>query len=431
MNKSLDPVSDLDFQKKINRKYQQVKSNLFRFPVLIYLKMPGQVISQKIKLDVLFQFILHDHNLISSSIIDQSIKEYLSRGSFENLFSRTISHNIRALNQNRSSICTTHNMEPFISNKNICILNSTRFPETVFFQIMKSRIQIPNGIWETLRKYYTNIEQKYEKSKNFAFDQKSSPKNFFSSIVLNKIQREQFCKGKSRIFNIFLNNRTMLKTYQGTVLSDADKRSFPENFFKSIVVNQYQKEHFSTGRFQLFDIFLNNMTTLKTYQGTVNSPGLEIPDIPNKFNHNSIAGKLLSKYSALMKPLQLSGFFMKRIMGDASQTVHSNLFPERKSLLSYMNQGLLSVTTTSNLRKPASYTYQNNFHFNHQQKIEQEVEDIKQTVLKTKKEMEKKLSDHASVEIDTEKQYDITILSDQVYQVIEHRLRMEKELRGL
>jgi hypothetical protein len=72
------------------------------------------------------------------------------------------------------------------------------------------------------------------------------------------------------------------------------------------------------------------------------------------------------------------------------------------------------------------------FYFHKRQNIEQEVEEIKKIIVETKEAVvEKSPSVNFPSEMDIKRHLDINRISDQVYQNIERRIRMEKERRGL
>lgn len=72
------------------------------------------------------------------------------------------------------------------------------------------------------------------------------------------------------------------------------------------------------------------------------------------------------------------------------------------------------------------------FYFHRRQNIEQEVEEIKRIVVETKEAVvEKSTSTNYPGEMDVKRNFDINRISDQVYQNIERRVRMERERRGL
>ena len=72
------------------------------------------------------------------------------------------------------------------------------------------------------------------------------------------------------------------------------------------------------------------------------------------------------------------------------------------------------------------------FYFHKRQNIEQEVEEIKRIVVETKEALAvKSTSTNYPGEMDIKRHLDINRISDQVYQNIERRVRMERERRGL
>jgi hypothetical protein len=73
-----------------------------------------------------------------------------------------------------------------------------------------------------------------------------------------------------------------------------------------------------------------------------------------------------------------------------------------------------------------------NFYFHRRQNIEQEVEEIKKIVVETKEAVAvNSTSTNYPGEMDIKRHLDINRISDQVYQNIERRVRMERERRGL
>ncbi len=62
-------VSDSDFYKKVIDKYQKGKRNPFRFPMMIFYKHAGCVLSQKINIDILLQLYLSNWKIVRSLII--------------------------------------------------------------------------------------------------------------------------------------------------------------------------------------------------------------------------------------------------------------------------------------------------------------------------------------------------------------------------
>lgn len=71
------------------------------------------------------------------------------------------------------------------------------------------------------------------------------------------------------------------------------------------------------------------------------------------------------------------------------------------------------------------------FHFNNQQKMENEIQEIKKIVVETKTMTEASKSTHHTGSKDIKQHLDINRISDQVYKNIEQTIRIERERRGL
>ena len=83
-------------------------------------------------------------------------------------------------------------------------------------------------------------------------------------------------------------------------------------------------------------------------------------------------------------------------------------------------------------RRTVFNDYSEDFYFHKRQNIEREVEEIKKIIVETKEAVaEKSRSVNFPDEIDIKRHLDINRISDQVYQNMERRIRMERERRGL
>lgn len=98
----------------------------------------------------------------------------------------------------------------------------------------------------------------------------------------------------------------------------------------------------------------------------------------------------------------------------------------------HYNYGLDIVNSITTQRRTAFETNGENFYFHKQPKIEEEIEEIKKIVVETKGEVtEKSKSSYFPGDMDIKRHLDINGISDQVYQNIERRIRVERERRGL
>ncbi|MCK5013016.1 MAG: hypothetical protein KAS66_04285 [Candidatus Omnitrophica bacterium] len=97
------------------------------------------------------------------------------------------------------------------------------------------------------------------------------------------------------------------------------------------------------------------------------------------------------------------------------------------------NYSFIPGTINSLTGKRRTYFTVNNenFIFQNQLKLEQEIEQIKKSIVNTKDSLERSISENNSLERNTKANININHLSDQVYDNIERRIRIEKDRRGL
>ena len=120
-------------------------------------------------------------------------------------------------------------------------------------------------------------------------------------------------------------------------------------------------------------------------------------------------------------------------LSDTSSTDHKKSRSLSHSLLKHTVYAQLAAPypLTDRRRAPLKMGGED-FYFRNQQKIEQEVEEIKKIIIETKESVsEKSATTHFFKETDIKLPLDINRLSDQVYQNIERRIRIERERRGL
>lgn len=82
-------------------------------------------------------------------------------------------------------------------------------------------------------------------------------------------------------------------------------------------------------------------------------------------------------------------------------------------------------------KKTLSGFSSNEIFFRNQRKIEQEFEEIKKVMVETKEAVAERPVATRSIDTDIKKHLDINRISDQVYQNIERRIRIERDLRGM
>ncbi|KAF5420498.1 MAG: hypothetical protein C5S41_13340 [Candidatus Methanomarinus sp.] len=162
----------------------------------------------------------------------------------------------------------------------------------------------------------------------------------------------------------------------------------------------------------------------------------QIPGNINFMQTINIQTKNMHEYASVLKRTSphLNILLNYNVLSGNNQqfnNVYNNrIAPDKPSMTHYYyNPG--STNVIINPERTAFQTDGKDLHYHTQQKIEQEIEQIKKTIIKTKEEMENQ-SQSTSIpdDADIKKQFDIDQISDQVYQVIEQKIRIEKEQRG-
>ncbi|MCK4526785.1 hypothetical protein KAW18_05390 [candidate division WOR-3 bacterium] len=98
----------------------------------------------------------------------------------------------------------------------------------------------------------------------------------------------------------------------------------------------------------------------------------------------------------------------------------------------HSNFGSNAANSIAAQRKTTFEAGNEDFYFNKAQTMSQEVEELRKIIVETKETViNKSVSTHSPIEIDMKKYLDMNRLSDQVYQKIEQRIRIERERRGL
>ena len=208
---------------------------------------------------------------------------------------------------------------------------------------------------------------------------------------------------------------------------------------------------------QLAKIGILNKESL--LQNCLSSPNASIGDmvfqaIRNRFPLRSSAG--MTELGLLQEPQKENLWEQYPVVEYKSPTIlpqvnlllnNRTLFGIKKSLYnetfrrtfvgqaSRLSQNASQSDNPTTSRRTSFKMGVDNLYFRTQRRIEQEVEEIKKIVVETKEATEKKSLSTHSLKEDIDKQMkqhlDINRISDQVYQNIERRIRIERERRGL
>jgi hypothetical protein len=144
----------------------------------------------------------------------------------------------------------------------------------------------------------------------------------------------------------------------------------------------------------------------------------------NSFEKINKIMTLSANRSFLRRPMARS----RRIIEQESMIDKKNLIPEYSGM-TYKNKSAYPGNSSENMDVHGKKT--ENIYFHTQQKIEKEIQDIRKIIKNNKNETADKYAAANSAKSIDAKHLDINRISDQVYQNIERRIRMERERRGL
>lgn len=332
-------LSDSDFYQKIVNKYQLGKGSLFRFPMMVFCKNTGRLVSQKINMDILFRLHIYNQN-IDAPLIAKTVQE------MKGLF---------------SSFGTEKLIPQFIVKP--ALLKSKQGVNKVF--------QLAQG--EILKRLllYVNISMSQVSIVSFI-------QSVFSRFRDSGIANHQ-------LLNYVQIAKPQTKEIRGNLIWGDTRPDSPPQKGNAWTYHSLF-EHKPPAILSKGNLFLNNRAQL--YKGK---------EVFNKIYQNLVA-------------------FIKPIMKHDRYTYR----PDATSLTPLQKRDVLKDN--------------DNFYFQNHRKVEQGVEEIKKIVAETKEAVrETPLSKHFQKDMDKAIKHhiDINRISDQVYQNIERRIRIEKERRGL
>ena len=325
-------VSDSDFYKKVIDKYQKGKRNPFRFPMMIFYKHAGRVLSQKINIDILLQLYLHNRNIFSSLVVK-----------------------------------SVQNMEQLFS----------------WFRTEKL---IPQFITKT-----SLLRSLYSLSKMFT------------------LIRHETTSGLLRAAQMAVNSLSFVRARPETPggydrVSKSETSSFSQGQGNQEIVRRPPLG-------MLHSQFRRLMQRLRGSKGNIGG-------YPPVLEHKSPA------------ILPQANFFQNK----SSNETFQNWTTVNKPLIKHYhyNFGSNAVNSIAAHGKTSFEAGNEDFYFNNQPKIEQEFKEIKKIVAETKEAVAERFSTTRSpVDIDIKRHLDMGRLTDQVYQMLERKIEIERERRGL
>lgn len=325
-------VSDSDFYKKVIDKYQKGKRNPFRFPMMIFYKHAGCVLSQKINIDILLQLYLSNWKIVRSLIIKsvqnmERLFSWLSTGKLipEFMVKRAVPRSVQSANK----------MFTLIQHETASRLLPAGQMPVKSLSLVRARPETPGR--------YDRVF----KSETSSFSQGQGNQEIVRSLTLGTSHKQ---------------SRRLMRRLRGW---KENIREYPPGL-----------EHKSPAILPQVNSLLNNRSD-KTFQNltTVNKPLI-------KHYHYNFA-----------------------LDGTNSITPH---------------------------RRTPFKAESEDIYFYHQTKIDQEIKEIKKIVVETKDAVkEKSLSSYSPMDIEIKRHLDLSRLTDQVYQMLERKIEIERERRGL
>lgn len=343
MNRSkVITLSHSYFYRKIINKYQNVKRNPFRFPMIIFYRNAGSIL-KKINMSISLQLYFHIHNPnVSSYLIVKSVQD------MRRLFS-------------------WFRVEKFI-------------PQFIGKSSLLGGLQIANRVFSWIRR--ETVGRLLHAGR---IPLKSIPVVFLMQSIFPQIRKRTLAL-----------NKILESSFSGAAAG-----SYPQTAYDA---------------FSFLETANRRILSYRDYVGIY----------PAGRREN------VSKYSA---PQYKSPTILPQINLLLGK---SESFQDRMTLSKpFMHYNFVSgVGSNANAKggRTAFKTDGEDFYFYKQRRIEEEVEEIKRIVVETKGVVEEKsVSNDFQRDIDLriKRQLDVNRISDQVYQNIERRIRMERERRGL
>ena len=334
MHLAMITVADSHFHQKIINRYRKGKINVFRSPLLIFLKNKRRISSLKINVNALVNIF----NKISK-IFAENAKNVYGKNSLLSLI--RIKHLIQQPIFRRYPLEGDHTDRIFL-----------------FQYHEKERIQDRGHVWPA---------------------------------------------GMQNV-HLVLNNRT-----------HSTSSFYPEAVYKVFLqgadqpISQYLKPEYGSQSIQHFPYNTgHHFTKIKSIQNKRDISSSIIRNIHQMMNNRI-------QFASSFYPEAVYKVFLQ----GAEQTFENHQYSEPAGISLFHD-------------KPSISTAGEFLYFNDQRNIEQEIEEVKKIAIDTREELrEQSSSINPLGDIDLKKYFDVHWLSDQVYQNIEQRIRIEKERRGL
>ena len=422
--KSVITISDSVFHQKIMNKYQKGIGSVFSFPLMIFSR---NTTLQKMYLDIHMRFSFHEQNKLFHKILENAesfknmfswfniekflpqikIKSTIFKKSIENLYKPVKLIQPELIASLFPPICNTVNTKTSILRSSLIEVENTKFAAPVFYSSRSNEVDS------------FNPQQVIYRQSNFSWMRTDYPveKSHGSIFLSQNVSCQQTVPYQQTFYNGIQQDG---RTFNNSLLNHGNY-----TIIKSQIFPLNNKLHEENGKNKLY-----------AYKNEY------FWQLQSNFHHGSPftfiqSPLLINERTFEMRNNKLYNTSQNERTFEMRNNKLYNTFPNWTSLdklpVRNINNNLEAGTRKSLLSKKNTYSTVDNEYliFQNQQHIEQKIDQIKKIVGDTKKTIEKSMPDNFSREKNSQPQININNLSDQVYQVIEQRLRMEKELRGL
>lgn len=428
-------ISDSGFCRKIISKYKQGQRNPFGFPLMIFRKKPGRILGHNIHMNIMFRFNPVDGKIVFSSILkrvqnfswfgsEKCILQPIARSAMIKGFTgvnkvllqihhETASQFFSAKDVSVNSLITIRSLPSVlrIPENMIPALKMTGKLRRPLLKIVKAASHLHADV-EELSSSFTVIRQRYNTTGIFQMIN-------FDGLVKNSRQKIQ----------------TELAVYK-------NKHSICMSWLKFSTWTFYENINFQTGKRRRVSIkgiegrypFSPEGMTGKFFPAFERpSPAIlaQVGFLLNKRSNEVFQNWMTgNKSSILFEPWKKGLFESLQLKKPITQNPKIN---ERKKSAGRINNfGSKAPNPIVGHVSAVFKAESENFYFHSQRMIEKELNEIKKNMVETKEAVKEKIiPDRSSMDMDIKKNFDINSLSDQVYQNIEQRIRIERERRGL
>ncbi len=465
--------TDLFFHKKILDKYHKGEYNMYNSPSMIFCKTKGQLFSLNVNMCLLQNVHVNIKNMLSNIKVNLTKFENRTFGLYKILQNTINKMNVVAYPQISLYFSLMNEMLKFGSkgSGNYNRLNLNNLLITNYFA-KKRGMSLPDKImthssFESMRNYLKFIdnhwiypkktlsEKRFISKEEYNVAKRNSPgilplskssdnKTVLDDTVLMKLLNTNLNPTDSRLIcetqryqNINLQTFYKLKSINNSLLKHDLFESDKDNFdsLKTIgtaVMTSKNKIQINTHTNQ--DIFYQRSKSIEAGNSSI------IRHYPNKIgfdnyssfdHHNTNDFPIVNKkfINQIVKKDWLPNDYISLRKTNMPLTKHNSLkVREDSGVTGELKKNIPNI----NHSRKVFEDYENDIYYKNKQMVELKVEEIRKSVDDTRKDLEEKISQtQSSVVQDIKDQLNINDISDNVYQNIERKIRIEKERRGL